>query len=261
MGILNVTPDSFSDGGRYEDPAAAVDRALQMEAEGADVIDVGGESTRPGSAGVPLEEERRRVIPVITRLAKVVRRPISIDTAKAAVAEEAFGAGASILNDVTALQGDLAMATIAARAKAAVILMHMQGTPRTMQRSPQYRDVASDVMAWLRCAAERAEQQGIARSKLLIDPGLGFGKTVEHNLQLMRALDQFVATGWPVVIGPSRKSFIGKVLENEVDDRLTGTLACVAQAQRAGVHMVRVHDVKPAAELIRMLHAIDHSCA
>ena len=257
MGILNATPDSFSDGGRYLDPSAAVERALQMEAEGAAVIDVGGESTRPGAPHVPLDEELRRVIPVIERLAKAARVPISVDTAKSAVAERAFDAGASMLNDVTALSGDPAMAGIAARAKASVILMHMRGTPRTMQRSPRYRDVVAEVLAFLREAVDRAMEQGIARARLLIDPGLGFGKTVAHNLALMRSLDRFHSLGLPIVLGPSRKSFIGTVVDAEVDERLAGTLACVAQAFYGRVRLVRVHDVQPAVQLIRMLEAIE----
>ncbi|MBI4342642.1 MAG: dihydropteroate synthase [Candidatus Omnitrophica bacterium] len=261
MGILNVTPDSFSDGGHYADPEAALMRAIRMEAEGADLIDVGGESTRPGSAGVPAAEELRRVMPVIERLARTLRIPVSVDTAKAEVAERAFEAGASILNDVTALRHDPRMAGVAARAKAAVILMHMRGTPRTMQRAPRYRDVVEEVAGFLQEAALRAQVQGIARNRLLIDPGLGFGKTVTHNLELMRSLDRFVALGMPVVAGPSRKSFIGKVLEADVPDRLVGTLACVAQAQRCGVHIVRVHDVGPAVQLIHMLEAIEASHA
>ena len=258
MGILNVTPDSFSDGGRHLDPEAALARALRMEAEGADLIDVGGESTRPGSAGVPLDEEVRRVIPAIERMAKALRIPISVDTAKAGVAERALAAGASLINDVTALRGDPRMAGVAAKAKARVILMHMRGTPRTMQRRIRYRDVVAEVRAFLQEALARAAAQGIARSRLLVDPGLGFGKTVAHNLALMRSLDRFVSLGVPVVVGPSRKSFIGAVLEADIEDRLAGTLACVAQAQRCGVSMVRVHDVKPAVQLIRMLTAIRH---
>ena len=257
MGILNVTPDSFSDGGRFLKPERAVRRGLEMVEEGADVIDVGGESTRPGAARVSAEEELRRVLPVIERLAAAVRIPISIDTSKAAVAARALEAGASIINDVTALRGDPKMSSVAARAGAAVILMHMAGTPQTMQRRPRYRDVVAEIAAFLSQAAERAQQAGIARSRIFIDPGLGFGKTASHNLQLMRALQHFVALGFPVVVGPSRKSFIGQTLDAEVDERLPGTLACVAQAHASGVQVVRVHDVKPTVQLIRMLEAIE----
>lgn len=257
MGILNVTPDSFSDGGAYLDPDAALARGRAMVEEGADVIDVGGQSTRPGAGEVPLQEELRRAVPVIRRLAQVTSVPISIDTSDAEVAARALEVGASIVNDVTALRGDPEMARVIARAKAAVILMHMRGTPRTMQRAPRYRDVVDDVRAFLRQAAARARTAGIDRSRILIDPGLGFGKTVAHNLALLRACAQFVEEGFPVVLGPSRKSFIGAILEADAPDRLAGTLACVAQAQRCGVHVVRVHDVEPAVHLLRMLQAID----
>ena len=261
MGILNVTPDSFSDGGRFLDPAAAIEQGVRLAAEGADLLDIGGESTRPGSAGVPLEEELRRVLPVIVGLARAVRLPLSVDTSKAEVARQALAAGASLINDVTALRGDSAMAGLAARSRAAVILMHMRGTPRTMQRQPRYRDVVDDVAAFLREALRRAEASGIARDRLLVDPGLGFGKTLRHNLQLLRSLERLVRLGVPVVVGPSRKSFIGKTLGVEVGERLAGTLACVAYAQRCGAHLVRVHDVKPAVQLLRMLEAIDRGRA
>ncbi|MBI4003588.1 MAG: dihydropteroate synthase [Candidatus Omnitrophica bacterium] len=256
MGVLNVTPDSFSDGGLYLDPDAAVSRAEQMVSEGADLIDVGGESTRPGSAGVSLEEELRRTIPVIRRLAKAVRIPLSIDTSKADVAQRALDAGASSVNDVTALRGDPRMASVVARHRAAVILMHMAGTPRAMQRRPRYRDVAREVAAFLMRQATQAQAAGISRSRILVDPGLGFGKSVAHNLALMRELRRFVALGFPVVIGPSRKSFIGKTLDADVGDRLTGTLACVASAFWHGVAMVRVHDVRACVQLLQMLEAI-----
>lgn len=257
MGILNVTPDSFSDGGRYLRAERAMARGIQMAAEGADLIDIGGESTRPGARRVPLQEELDRVVPVVARLAKAVDVPLSIDTSKAEVARQALAAGASIINDVTALRGDPLMASVVAQARASVILMHMQGTPLTMQRRPRYHDVVVEVLAFLRSAARRAEEAGIERRRILIDPGLGFGKTVTHNLQLMAALDRFTASGYPVVIGPSRKSFIAKTLNDEAGDRLAGTLACVAAAQRAGVHLVRVHDVRPAVQLIRILEAIE----
>ncbi len=257
MGVLNVTPDSFSDGGAFPDPDAAVQRGIQMASEGVDLIDVGGESTRPGSQPVPLKEELRRVLPVVARLTNAVRIPLSVDTSKAEVASQALEAGASIVNDVTALRGDSAMAGVIARRRAAVILMHMRGTPQTMQRHPRYRDVLSEVSAFLLQAAHEAEAAGVDRSRILVDPGLGFGKTVAHNLALLRGLPQLLSLGYPVVIGPSRKSFIGAVLEAEVPERLAGTLGCVAFAQRCGTHVVRVHDVKPAAQLLRMLEAIE----
>ena len=260
-GILNVTPDSFSDGGLYLDAGAAAARAEQMVSEGADLIDIGGESTRPGSRGVPLEEELRRTIPVIRRLAKVVRVPLSIDTSKAHVAERALDAGASLVNDVTALRGDPRMAAVVAQHRAAVILMHMAGSPRTMQRRPRYHEVVTDVAAFLIQRARYAQAAGIDRSRILVDPGLGFGKTTAHNLTLMRGLSRFVALGFPVVIGPSRKSFIGNTLNAEVGERLAGTLACVASAWWQGVHVVRVHDVKASVQLLRMLEAIRGSHA
>lgn len=256
MGILNVTPDSFSDGGRYLDASAAVAHGVAMAQQGADVLDIGGESTRPGAAAIAEAQELDRVVPVIERLAKAVRIPLSIDTAKASVASAALRAGASLINDVTALQGDPQMAHVARQSNAAVVLMHMRGTPRTMQRHPRYRDVVGEVLAFLREAAQRAQRAGIDRRRLIIDPGLGFGKTVAHNLQLMAALERFVGAKYPVLIGPSRKSFIGKTLGAEVDERLAGTLSCVGAAQRAGAHIVRVHDVQATVHYLRMTDAI-----
>lgn len=256
MGILNVTPDSFSDGGRYVTTEAACERGLQMAAEGADVIDIGGESTRPRAQAVSLAEELRRVLPVIRQLARQVRVPISVDTSKADVAERALDAGACLVNDVTALRGDGRMGTVVARSRAAVILMHMRGTPQTMQRQPRYHDVVQQVLAFLRQAAAQALAWGIARERLCLDPGLGFGKTARHNLQLLGALDRLMALGFPVVIGPSRKSFIGTVLQVDIPDRLAGTLACVAHAAADGVHMVRVHDVQATRQFLSMLEAI-----
>ena len=261
MGVLNVTPDSFSDGGMFLDAEAAVQRGIRMVAEGADLIDVGGESTRPESRSVPLEEELRRVVPVVARLARAVRIPISVDTSKAEVAAQALEAGASIVNDVTALRSDPQMGRVVARAKAAIILMHMRGTPETMQRRPRYRHLIGDITAFLVRAAQQAEAAGIGRSRIVIDPGLGFGKTLEHNLALLRSLGQLVSLGFPVAVGPSRKSFIGQVLNVDVQDRLAGTLACVAVAQRGGAHIVRVHDVQPTVQFLKMLEAIERSDA
>ncbi len=256
MGILNVTPDSFSDGGAYVKTADAVRRGVQMAAEGADLVDIGGESTRPGAQAVPIAEELRRTIPVIRQLAREVRVPLAIDTMKAEVALRAVDAGASIVNDVSALGADPAMAAVVARARAAVVLMHMQGRPRTMQRRPAYRDAAADVQRFLRDAARRAEAAGISRTRILIDPGLGFGKTLRHNLTLMQHLTDLVRLGYPVVVGPSRKSFIGATLGADVKDRLAGTLACVASAWWQGVHLVRVHDVRDTRQLLLMLEAV-----
>jgi dihydropteroate synthase len=261
MGILNVTPDSFSDGGTCFDPGAALRRGLELAEQGADLLDVGGESTRPGATPVSAEEELRRVLPVIERLAGAVRIPISIDTSKAAVAARAVEAGASLINDVTALRGDPRMAEVAARSGAAVILMHMRGSPRTMQRHPRYGDVVQEVAAFLASAAGGAEAAGVARERILVDPGLGFGKTAAHNLVLLRSLDRLVLLGYPVVLGPSRKSFIGATVGGEVHERLGGTLAAVTAARRAGVQMVRVHDVQPVVQFLRMLELIEASDA
>ena len=255
MGILNVTPDSFSDGGVAFHSDEALRRAERLIAEGADLLDIGWESTRPGAAPVPVAEELRRIVPVLQRVGPRARVPISIDTSKAEVAEAALACGASIINDVTALRGDARMAALAARTRATVILMHMRGEPRTMQRAPRYHDVVEDVRAFLSEAIRGAVASGIARNRIWIDPGLGFGKTVRHNLELMRRLSALGALGCPIVVGPSRKSFIGRVLDAEVNDRLAGTLACVAQAAEAGAAVVRVHDVKATVQFLRMQDA------
>jgi len=261
MAILNVTPDSFSDGGEYAHPDAAVRQGVEMVQLGADLLDVGGESTRPGATPVSLAEELRRVIPVIEQLATRVRVPISVDTSKAEVARQAMAAGASIVNDISAMRHDPHMAEVVARGKANVILMHMRGTPQTMQRRPRYRDVVQDVADFLAETTERAYAAGIARACILIDPGLGFGKTVRQNLQLMDGLECLGLLGYPVVVGPSRKSFIGTTLNADVQDRVVGTLACVAAAYQRGVSIVRVHDVLPTVHMIRMLRAIEEAHA
>jgi dihydropteroate synthase len=255
MGIVNVTPDSFSDGGADASPAGAVARRLKLLEAGADGIEVGGESTRPGAKPVAAGEEMKRILPVVERLVARLRVPLSVDTSKASVAQAAVGAGASMINDVTGLK-DPAMARVIARAGVPVIVMHMRGTPRTMQRAPRYHDVVAEVRTFLTDARRRAEQAGIAREHILLDPGLGFGKTVAHNLLLLRHLDTLVALGQPVVIGPSRKSFIGRVLVAEVEERLAGTLACVALAAQHQAHIVRVHDVKATVQFLRMWRAI-----
>ena len=261
MGVLNVTPDSFSDGGAFYDPALAVARGLALEAEGALILDVGGESTRPGSLPVSAAEEIRRVVPVIERLAQEpsVRRGrvwISVDTCKAAVASEALAAGAHLVNDISALR-DPAMPEVVVQARAGLVLMHMRGTPADMQQNPEYGDVVSDVTSYLLARARFAEEAELARESILIDPGIGFGKTVEHNLKLLAGLPRLVASGYPVVLGTSRKSFIGKLLGRGVDHRLAGTLATVAWAVRQDVALVRVHDVAPAVDVIRMTEAIE----
>lgn len=257
MGILNVTPDSFSDGGRFTTPRAALEHGLAMAQAGADVLDVGGESTRPGASPVPLVEELRRVLPVIERLALRLRIPIAVDTTKAEVARRALEAGASLVNDTSALRDDPRMLEMILASDAGVVLMHRVGTPRTMQRRPAYRDVVEEVAVFLSRRAMIACRAGLDASRVLLDPGIGFGKTVAHNLALLQALHRLVALGYPVVVGPSRKSFIGKILEVPVEDRLAGTLACLAAAMRQGVHMVRVHEVGPAVQFLRMLEAID----
>jgi dihydropteroate synthase len=257
MGILNVTPDSFSDGGAWLDPQQAFARGQQLAAQGADVLDVGAESTRPGAPPVSASEEWARLEPVIGRLARSVRIPLSVDTSKAVVAAAALKAGASIVNDVTALRGDPDMAGVIAKAGAAVVLMHMQGTPKTMQRRPRYRDVAGDVSRFLLDAAQRAQAAGISKSRILIDPGLGFGKSPAHNLTLLSRLDRLTALGLPVVVGPSRKSFIGRTVGGGVHDRLGGTLASVAIARARGAYMVRVHDVQATVQFLTMLDLLE----
>jgi len=251
MGILNVTPDSFSDGGRFDDPGRAAAHGLRMVRDGADLVDVGGESTRPGARAVPAAEERRRVIPVIERLARAGAL-VSVDTSKAAVAEAAFDAGAKVLNDVTALRGDRRMARLAARAGAAVVLMHMKGTPRTMQRDPRYRDVVAEILLFFQEKLKIALRAGIPRDKIALDPGIGFGKGPEHNVEILRRLGEFRGPGCALAIGTSRKSFIGHFLGRPVDERLSGTAATVAAAILRGADLVRVHDVREMVDVARM---------
>ena len=248
MGILNVTPDSFSDGGLHFDPARAVEAGLAMEE--ADVLDVGGESTRPGAEPVAAEEEIRRVEPVVRELA-ARGRLVSIDTTKPAVARRAFEAGARILNDVSAL-ADPELGREAAKAGVPVILMHMKGTPRNMQEHPEYGDVVAEIADYLRERLERALSLGISRAKILLDPGIGFGKRTEHNLEILRRLEELRSLGRPVVVGTSRKSFIGHVLGREVGARRDGTSATVAAAVLRGADMIRVHDVREMADAARM---------
>jgi dihydropteroate synthase len=258
MGVLNVTPDSFSDFGVYSDPGAAVERAEEMAAEGADIIDVGGESTRPGSDAVPVEEESARTIPVIEKLAASFGSEgvaVSIDTRKHEVADAAVKAGASIVNDISAGSDPEMFATVAAT-DAAMVLMHIQGDPKTMQKDPSYTDVVAEVKEHLRERIEAAEFAGLTRERLCIDPGLGFGKTLQHNLNLMRNVSEFLDLGAPVMVGPSRKSFIGKLLDAEVDERLEGTAGAVAWLVGQGAHVVRVHDVKEMVRVVRVVDAI-----
>jgi dihydropteroate synthase len=257
MGILNVTPDSFSDGGRYAGTQAAVARGLEMARESADILDVGGESTRPGADAVPEAEERARVVPVVEALARETDTVISVDTCKAGVAERALAAGARVINDVTALSGDPRMADVARESGAGVVLMHMRGTPRTMQDDPRYEDVVGEVAAYLAARVEDAVAAGIRREALAVDPGIGFGKTVEHNLALLAGLDRIGACGRPVVVGLSRKSFLGKLTGREVQDRLAGSLAALAFCVAGGgAQVMRVHDVKASCDAVRVAAAL-----
>jgi len=259
MGVLNVTPDSFSDGGWFFDAAKAVERGLRMAADGAAIIDVGGESTRPGSASVSADEQIKRVVPVIKALCKKIDVPISIDTYKHEVAKAALEAGAGMINDITALS-DERMAELAAKHDMPVVLMHMQGRPATMQIEPKYDNVVNDVLQFLLERARRAENAGIDRKKIFIDPGIGFGKTLEHNLLLLRNIDKFVASGYRVLIGTSRKSFIGKLTgKEEPSERIFGTAATVALCAAAGVSIVRVHDVAEMVDVVRVVKAIEKS--
>ncbi|MBP7050208.1 MAG: dihydropteroate synthase [Phycisphaerae bacterium] len=257
MGILNVTPDSFSDGGQFLDPGAAVEHGLEMAAQGAAIIDVGGESTRPGSKPVPPAEQVRRVVPVIGALAERIEIPISIDTTNVEVARAALLAGASILNDITAL-ADERMAELAVEHQVPTILMHMQRTPTTMQIEPHYDDVVSEVRDFLLARCEKAHTLGIPKERIFIDPGIGlFGKTLEHNLLLLRNLDQLAATGYRVLVGPSRKAFVGKLTgRDKPAERVFGTAAAVAHCVRAGVSIVRVHDVPEMLDVVKVTGAL-----
>ena len=255
MGIVNVTPDSFSDGGQFFDAAVAIEHGLQLACEGADIIDVGGESTRPGSEPVAAAEELRRVIAVVDGLACATELPISIDTSKAAVARAALAAGAEIINDVSALTADDEMAAVAVEAGCGVVAMHIQGRPKSMQIEPHYDDVVAEVGAYLAERRDTLVAAGIAAERLALDPGLGFGKTTEHNLALLRSIGRFQALGCPVLVGPSRKRFIGDVLGNLSADRTAGTVGvCLALAQ-AGVQILRVHDVSAVRQALLLFEA------
>jgi dihydropteroate synthase len=255
MGIVNVTPDSFSDGGLYLDAAAAIAHGRELAAEGADVLDVGGESTRPGAAAVTAAAELARTEPVVRALAESGLE-VSIDTAKAAVAEAALDAGAQVVNDVTAFTGDPELADLCADRSCGVVLMHMQGTPRTMQENPSYDDVVDDVKAFLAGRIELAVERGVAEERIWIDPGIGFGKTLEHNLELLRRLGELRDLGRPVLIGTSRKSFLGKLTGRDVADRLGGTIASNVLALAAGADVFRVHEVGAVREALVVAEAI-----
>jgi dihydropteroate synthase len=257
MGVLNVTPDSFSDGGLFLDPSVAAEHALAMEREGADLIDIGGESTRPGSEGISAEEELRRVLPVLERLRGRLRIPISIDTQKAAVADAAAQAGAEIINDITALRSDPALAEVAARRRLSLILMHMRGQPKTMQKGPFARDVLRDVAAGLSQALSRAAQAGVPKSRVILDPGIGFGKSYTQNCELLARLPELARLGCPLLVGTSRKTFIGKLLGGVPEhQRGWGSAATVAACVFGGAHIVRVHDVAEMAQVVRISDAI-----
>jgi dihydropteroate synthase len=257
MGVVNVTPDSFSDGGRYLDAQAAIEHGLELEAEGAAILDVGGESTRPGADPVPEAEELRRVIPVIEGLIqRGAGARISIDTSKSGVAARALAAGASLVNDVTALRGDPDMAGVVAAAGVECCLMHMLGDPRTMQDDPRYDDVVNDIKAFLSERVEFAVRAGVAEERILLDPGIGFGKTVEHNLELLRRLGEFLDLGRPVVIGTSRKAFLGRLTGRDApDERVAATVATNVLAYERGARVFRVHDVAPVHDALTVTAA------
>lgn len=256
MGIVNVTPDSFSEGGRYFEPAQAVSHGVKLAEEGADIIDVGGESTRPGARPVSGREEMERVIPVVRELRRKLSVPISIDTYKAQVARAALDEGADIVNDISALRFDPAMAPLVAAEKVPVVLMHMQGTPQTMQQRPHYRDVVEEVKEFLRDQIRFAVEAGVDPERIVIDPGIGFGKDLEHNLALLRALPTLADLGRPVLVGPSRKTFIGRILDVGPEERLEGSLAAAVAAVLGGASVIRTHDVKEARRAIRVADAM-----
>ena len=255
MGILNVTPDSFSDGGHHVRREDAIRAALRMESSGADIIDIGGESTRPDSQPVATDDELSRVIPVIEGLVGRLRIPISIDTSKAAVAEAAIAAGAEIINDVTGLSGDPRMCDVAVRSAVGVCVMHMKGTPQTMQHDPRYENVVQEIVNYLVQRRDDCVNRGILRSRICLDPGIGFGKTHEHNLTLLRATQRFVGLGSPILIGHSRKGFIGKLLGDKEADRMAGTLGVSLAVAAAGAHVIRVHDVKETVDALKLFEA------
>jgi dihydropteroate synthase len=254
MGILNVTPDSFSDGGKFFDTKKAIAHGLKMAEDGAAIIDIGAESSRPGSEPVSAEEQIKRAVPVIEALSEKSKIPISIDTFNFEVAKAALEAGASMINDITALS-DERIAELAAEKNVLVVLMHIQGTPKTMQANPVYKDVVSEVLAYLLKSAKRAEQFGIPKERIFIDPGIGFGKTVEHNLLLLKNIDKFVASSYRILVGTSRKAFIGKITGKENPaDRIFGTAATIALCAYNGVSILRVHDIAQMLDVIKVIN-------
>lgn len=258
MGVLNVTPDSFSDGGLYESQDSAVARARQMVQEGADIIDIGAESSRPGSEPVSETEELRRLIPVVEAVHDAVSVPLSVDTTKSGVARRAVQAGAVIVNDISAMTFDPGMARVVSESGAGVVLMHMQGIPRTMQRAPRYDDLVKEVHVFLADRLQAAEAAGISRKQIILDPGIGFGKLLEHNLTLLAQLSMFSNLGRPLLVGISRKGFIGQILHRSVGDRLFGTAAAVAIAVQQGAAVLRIHDVAAMRDVVRTATAISH---
>ena len=264
MGILNVTPDSFSDGGKFFDPQRAIDHALAMEQAGADLLDIGGESTRPGSGGIPAEEELQRVLPVLEALRGRLKIPISIDTQKASVAEAALAAGAELINDISGLKNDSRIVEVAVRHRVPLILMHMRGEPRTMQKKPFARDVLKDVAASLRAAAQRARRAGVPKNQIVLDPGIGFGKSFRQNYEILARLPELSRLGFPLLVGTSRKQFLGATLAplfaglaRDVQplppsERIWGTTAAVTASVLGGAHIVRVHDVAEMAQVARV---------
>jgi dihydropteroate synthase len=255
MGIVNVTPDSFSDGGRFLDESAAVERALKLATDGADILDIGGESTRPYSEPVSAEDELRRVLPVVEQLTRHTRVPISIDTSKSLVARAAIDAGAEIINDVTGLEGDAGMMAVARDLSAGVCAMHMQGTPQTMQDNPTYTDVVSDVREYLRGRRDALIAAGIPKERICLDPGIGFGKTHEHNIELMLRCRAFHELGCPLLVGHSRKGFLGKLIGDREADRTHATVGAALSLATQGVQIVRVHDVRPVREALAAFEA------
>jgi len=256
MGVLNVTPDSFSDGGVFFDKKKAISHGLGMVEGGADIIDIGGESTRPGSRPVDLEEELRRVIPVLESLEKEVDVPISIDTYKAAVAQRAIEAGAQMINDISGLHFDPSLAQVAAREDTPLVLMHIRGTPETMQKDVRYSSLFPEIIRYLKDSIRVAESAGLDPAQIIIDPGIGFGKTVEDNLLILKHLYEFRILGKPILLGTSRKSFIGKILNTEVENRLEGTLSSIAIGVLNGAHIIRSHDVPQAKKAIAIADAV-----
>ena len=256
VGVLNVTPDSFSDGGRFFDSRRAIDRAIEIEDEGADILEIGGESTRPGAELISTDEEKRRVMPILDAIAGRIRIPVAIDTTKAEVARDAIRRGAVIVNDVSALRFDPELSRIAAEERAVLVLMHMRETPAVMQRIEPSSDIFSEIELQLSAAIAKAEQSGVSRDRIIVDPGIGFGKTLEQNLRIINRLDWLSTLNLPIMLGSSRKSFIGRLTGRPESERQFGTAASIAAVIIRGAHMIRVHDVKEMVEVVRVADAI-----